>query len=556
MDHIEQLDDPINDKPMPLLDHLMELRRRLMFAMAAFLVAFGVCYFFSGPDIFLPGEAAGAGAATTRHASAAPDLHAALRGVLYEDQSGDVRRAVSGISDHRLAIMAVHRTRTDRSEKRALLPFLIASPVLFVMGAALAYFVVFPFAWRFFASFQSPTAGGGVPDRADAAGKRVSRPGHEADLRVRHHLPASRAADIAGQGGDRQFQGPRRFRRYAYVGMFVIAAILAPPDVITQCSLALPLILLYEISVVSARMVERKPVNPEICTISAPIRADPAGFDAAMARRGLPPVSPEILAVDNERRAAQTRFQELQTRRNALARTIGQKKRSGEDTAPLEAEATSLRAETETLERQAATLDDQITRLLEVLPNRLDPDVPDGADEAANVVLARHGTPRDLGFQPKQHFELGEASGLMDFAAAAKLAGTRFTLLRGPLARLERALGQFMIDLHTREHGYREISVPLLVNDADRVRHRQAAQVRRHDVSHHGRSLADPHRRGAADCPGNGRDHPGTRAALAGDRADAVLPKRSGRSGAGYARHASPAPVLQGGAGLGHASRP
>ncbi len=196
------------------------------------------------------------------------------------------------------------------------------------------------------------------------------------------------------------------------------------------------------------------------------IRADPAGFDAAMARRGLSPVSPEILACDSARRAAQTRFQELQTRRNALARTIGQKKRGGEDTAPLEAEAASLRVETEALERQAATLDEQITRLLEVLPNRLDPDVPDGADEAANVVLARHGTPRDLGFQPKQHFELGEASGLMDFAAAAKLAGARFTLLRGPLARLERALGQFMIDLHTREHDYRETSVPLLVNDA------------------------------------------------------------------------------------------
>jgi seryl-tRNA synthetase len=196
------------------------------------------------------------------------------------------------------------------------------------------------------------------------------------------------------------------------------------------------------------------------------IRADRAGFDAAMARRGLPPVSPEILALDTERRVAQTRFQELQTRRNTLARTIGQKKRGGEDTAPLEAEAAALRVETETLERQAAALDEQITHLLEVLPNRVDADVPDGADETANVVLAQHGTPRDLGFQPKQHFELGESSGLMDFAGAAKLAGTRFTLLYGQLARLERALGQFMIDLHTCKHGYREVSVPLLVNDA------------------------------------------------------------------------------------------
>jgi len=196
------------------------------------------------------------------------------------------------------------------------------------------------------------------------------------------------------------------------------------------------------------------------------IRSDPAGFDAAMARRGLSPVSREILGLDSERRAALTRFQELQTRRNALAREIGQKKRGGEVTAALETSAAGLRAETETLERESAALDVQITRLLEELPNRLDADVPDGANETANVVLAQHGEPRDLGFQPRQHFELGEALGLMDFAAAAKMAGARFTVLRGALARLERALGQFMIDVHTREHGYREISVPLLVNYA------------------------------------------------------------------------------------------
>jgi len=196
------------------------------------------------------------------------------------------------------------------------------------------------------------------------------------------------------------------------------------------------------------------------------IRADPAGFDAAMARRGFAPVSPEILARDNERRSVQTRLQELQARRNTLAREIGTRKRAGTDSAELETEATALRGETEGLEQQASALDLGIRQLLEVLPNRLDPDVPDGEDESANVVLAQHGEPRDLGFQPKQHFELGEGLKLMDFAAAAKLAGARFTVLRGPLACLERALGQFMIDLHTREHGYRETSVPLLINDA------------------------------------------------------------------------------------------
>jgi seryl-tRNA synthetase len=196
------------------------------------------------------------------------------------------------------------------------------------------------------------------------------------------------------------------------------------------------------------------------------IRADGAAFDAAMARRGLPSVSSDLLARDAERRTAQTALQEKQARRNALAREIGQGKRQGADTAALEAEATALRGEMEGLERRAADLDDAIKRVLEALPNVLDAEVPDGPDETANVVLAQHGEPRDLGFQPRQHFELGEALGMMDFATAAKLAGARFTVLRGPLARMERALGQFMLDLHTGQHGYTETVVPSLVNDA------------------------------------------------------------------------------------------
>lgn len=196
------------------------------------------------------------------------------------------------------------------------------------------------------------------------------------------------------------------------------------------------------------------------------IRSDPAGFDAALARRGMAAMSSEILTLDAQRRAELTTLQEKQARRNALAREIGQGKRTGADTAALEAEATALRGDMEGLEKQAAAQDETIKRILESLPNTLDPDVPDGPDESANVVLSQHGEPRDLGFQPKQHFELGEALGLMDFATAAKLAGTRFVVLRGALARLERALGQFMLDLHTREHGYTEMVVPSLVNDA------------------------------------------------------------------------------------------
>jgi seryl-tRNA synthetase len=196
------------------------------------------------------------------------------------------------------------------------------------------------------------------------------------------------------------------------------------------------------------------------------VRSDPTGFDAALARRGLPAVSAELLLQDAERRAALTALQEKQARRNALAREVGQGRRTGADTTAMEAEATALRDQTEALETQAAGLDDAIRRVLEGLPNVLDADVPDGPDETANVVLKQFGEPRDLGFQPRQHFELGEALGMMDFAAAAKIAGARFVVLRGPLARLERALGQFMIDLHTREHGYTEHVVPSLVNDA------------------------------------------------------------------------------------------
>ena len=194
------------------------------------------------------------------------------------------------------------------------------------------------------------------------------------------------------------------------------------------------------------------------------IRADPEAFDAALSRRRLPAVSSDVLARDLDRRAAQTALQEKQARRNALAKEIGQGKRQGVDTAALEAEATGLRQEMEGLEQTASGLDQGIRSILESLPNVLQDDVPEGADETANVVVAQHGEPRDLGFQPKQHFELGEALGLMDFATAAKLAGARFTVLRGPLARLERALGQFMLDLHTDTHGYTETVVPSLVN--------------------------------------------------------------------------------------------
>ncbi|MBR0659664.1 serine--tRNA ligase [Neoroseomonas oryzicola] len=196
------------------------------------------------------------------------------------------------------------------------------------------------------------------------------------------------------------------------------------------------------------------------------VRADPAAFDAALARRGLAPSSAAILARDEARRAAQSALQDKQARRNAIAKEIGMAKRQGGDTSALEAEAVALRDEMAALDAAATEAEREQTVLLEALPNLLDAEVPDGADETSNVVLHQHGDVPNLAFAPKQHFELGEALGLMDFGTATKLAGARFTVLRGALARLERALGQWMITLHTEQHAYSETSVPLLVNDA------------------------------------------------------------------------------------------
>jgi seryl-tRNA synthetase len=196
------------------------------------------------------------------------------------------------------------------------------------------------------------------------------------------------------------------------------------------------------------------------------IRTDPAAFDRAMARRALPPVTPVLMPLDADRRVAQTALQEKQARRNLLAREIGQGRRTGADTALLEAEATALRDYMVSLEKHVPLLDADIRRILETLPNVLDASVPDGPDETANVELKQVLKPRDFNFTPKQHFELGEALGMMDFATASKLAGARFTVLRGPLARMERALGQFMLDQHTQQRGYVETIVPSLVNQA------------------------------------------------------------------------------------------
>jgi len=195
------------------------------------------------------------------------------------------------------------------------------------------------------------------------------------------------------------------------------------------------------------------------------IRDNPELFDKGLARRGLPPQSAEVLRLDAERRARQTALQEMQQRRNELSKRIGAAKSRGEDASQMMAEVASLKEAMQEAEAAEQEAEAALNRLLESIPNLPAPDVPDGPDETANRELRRVGEPPEFGFPAKQHFEIGEALGLMDFEAAAKLSGARFVVLKGALARLERALAAFMLDLHTREFGYTEVLPPYLVRD-------------------------------------------------------------------------------------------
>ncbi len=197
------------------------------------------------------------------------------------------------------------------------------------------------------------------------------------------------------------------------------------------------------------------------------IRENPADFDAGLTRRGLPARAQEVLALDQKWRETQTALQEMQQRRNAASKEIGQAMRSGDAAAAeaLKQEVSGLKERMPALEGEVQDLEGQIEALLSSLPNRPMAEVPDGADESANQELRRWGEPPSLTFEPRQHFELGEALGGMDFERAARLSGARFVLLSGQVARLHRALAQFMLDLHTREHGYCEINSPVLVRE-------------------------------------------------------------------------------------------
>jgi seryl-tRNA synthetase len=197
------------------------------------------------------------------------------------------------------------------------------------------------------------------------------------------------------------------------------------------------------------------------------IRDNPAAFDAALKRRGLEPIAASLLAIDEKRRAAIVKSEQAQARRNSASKEIGDAKKAKDDAraAALMAEVTELKTTMPQLEAAAKAADEELASELAALPNLPLDEVPDGADEHGNVVRHHFGAVRNYAFAPKPHDELGGALGFMDFETAAKLSGARFVVLKKGLARLERAIGQFMLDLHTNEHGYTEINPPLLVRD-------------------------------------------------------------------------------------------
>ena len=256
-------EDDIQDKPMPLLDHLIELRTRLIWSMAAFVIAFAFCYYFS-KNIYT-------------------FLAQPLADILQEKTGQERRMIFTALTEAFFTYLKVAMfgaafisfpiTVTQlwlfvapglyRSEKRALLPFLMATPVLFVLGASLAYYVIFPMAWRFFLSFEIPAEAGQMPIQLEA--KVSEYLGLVMKLifafGIAFELPVG--LTLLAKVGIISSAGLKKYRRYSYVGMFIVAAVLTPPDVISQLGLAIPLIGLYEISVLLAKWVEPKPVEED-----------------------------------------------------------------------------------------------------------------------------------------------------------------------------------------------------------------------------------------------------------------------------------------------------
>jgi seryl-tRNA synthetase len=196
------------------------------------------------------------------------------------------------------------------------------------------------------------------------------------------------------------------------------------------------------------------------------LRSDPEGVARALQRRSFALDTATYSALENQRKKLQTDMEQLRNERNARSKEIGMAKAKGQDTAPLMAQVGDLGDKLKAAEEGFAKVEAELEAIQLGIPNLLHESVPEGTDESGNTEVRRWGEPRKFSFKPKDHVDLGEARGLMDAEIAAKLTGARFTVLRGPLARLHRALTQFMLDLHTSEHGYAEVYVPYMVNAA------------------------------------------------------------------------------------------
>jgi seryl-tRNA synthetase len=194
------------------------------------------------------------------------------------------------------------------------------------------------------------------------------------------------------------------------------------------------------------------------------IRENPAAFDEALKKRGLAPQAQTLIKLDEEKRVLQTQLQELQSRRNQLAKEVGMAKAKGGDAGAVITEAKTVNDNIAALESKVNE-EDALTKQLSAIPNLPAEDVPVGKDETGNVKVREHGSKPSFAFKPKEHFELGEKLGMMDFERAAKISGARFVVLKGKLARLERALSGFMLDILTKEFGYTEVIPPYLVRD-------------------------------------------------------------------------------------------
>lgn len=258
-------DDPIHDKPMPLLEHLMELRSRVLWSVGAFAMAFAVCYYFSNAIYgFLAQPLADILVSQARAQGVPASERGMIFTALYEAFFTYLRVAFFGALFFSFPVWATQlwlfvAPGLYRSEKRAIYPFLLASPFLFVAGAALAYYFIFPLAWQFFISFETPPGSGGVPIRLEAkVGEYLSLVMHMIlAFGIAFQMPV--LLTLLCRVGILDVDSLRKGRRYAIVGMFVVAAILTPPDVISQIGLAVPLMFLYELSILLARWMAPKP---------------------------------------------------------------------------------------------------------------------------------------------------------------------------------------------------------------------------------------------------------------------------------------------------------